>query len=217
MAFFPLVGLLIGIFLLSVYVILQNFFSPQITTVSIIGGWILVTGALHLDGFIDTIDGFSSGYDKEGMLKVMEDTHCGAKGVVALIFLIIFKIVLLNEMPSSLKMYSLVFVPVVGRWVMVCASVFCDYARKTEGLGKSFVENIGRNELIVASFILLGAGIALFWIKFLPLMIMPIIATLSLIVYFNKKIGGVTGDILGAMNEIMEIVALLSISLLGIQ
>jgi len=215
MAYFPLVGLFIGLGLFCVYAGLTRFAASLLTAVIAAGIWIWFTGALHLEGFIDAVDGFSSGPDKEKILLVMKDKHCGSKGVVALVFLIILKIALIGEIPASAKFSTLMLAPAISRWAMVCAAVFCDYARKTEGFGKAFVENAGIKEMVVASSILVIAGIILLQARFFVLIIPAVAFTVVSIIYLKNKINGITGDILGGLNEIVEVISLSAFLLLG--
>jgi adenosylcobinamide-GDP ribazoletransferase len=208
MAYFPLVGMFIGLVLVCAYAMLIRFFSPFLTAVLVAGIWAYFTGTLHLEGFVDAADGFSASSDKEKILDVMKDPHCGAKGAIALVFLIMLKIALLSDIPAPIRISSLVLSPAIGRWVMVCVASLCPYARKTEGFGKAFVENSGIREVIIAGIILIAAGIILLRIKFFVLMIPVLIFTIFSFVYVNKKINGVTGDVLGAMNELAEVISL---------
>jgi adenosylcobinamide-GDP ribazoletransferase len=203
MAYFPLVGLLIGALLIGAQMVLIKIFSPLTTTVLLIAFWSCLTGFLHLEGFVDAIDGFSASSNKERILDVMKDHHCGAKGVVAIVFLIIVKIVLLSDIPAYLLTPALVLTPAVSRWVMLAASL-CPHASNETGLGKTFVENSGSTEVVIASIILMIAGLSLLRIQFIVLMIPVLILVLLFLSYVIRKINGVTGDILGAMNELTE-------------
>ena len=138
----------------------------------------------------------------------MKDPNSGSKGVAALVFLIIFKIIILSEIPIIMIFPALLIVPAISRWSMVCASAFSDYARTKGGLGKPFVENVGIREFIVSSIILLLAGSALLQFNFIIVIIAPIIFIVIAIIYLKKKIGGVTGDVLGALNEFSEVISL---------
>ena len=80
--------------------------------------WIWLSGGLHLDGFADSVDGFLGGHNKEEILKIMKDSSTGAKGVVALVSLLLLKFILLVEMPLFLKDAALFFTPTIGRWSM---------------------------------------------------------------------------------------------------
>ncbi len=117
--FFPVIGLIIGGLLFFIYFIFNNFFSPEITSIFILGGWIYLTGALHLDGLADTIDGLSGGKDKEEMLNIMRDTHIGAKGTAGVVFLMLIKLFLIIKTISYPDLHSLIYAPVISRWAMV--------------------------------------------------------------------------------------------------
>ncbi|MDY6935809.1 MAG: adenosylcobinamide-GDP ribazoletransferase [Spirochaetota bacterium] len=210
MAYYPLVGLLIGFILFSVYFLLRDYFSPLLIMVLVTGIWARGTGSLHLEGFVDAVDGFSAGPDRERILSVMKDPNCGSKGVVALVFLIFFKIAILMDIPDDLIFHSLLIAPAISRWSMVSASFFCDYARNKGGLGKPFVENVGIREFIISCSIVLIAGLVLLQTQFIAVMIAPICFTIAAILYLKKRLGGITGDVLGALNELMEVVSLSS-------
>ena len=95
--FFPSVGLIIGSLLFIIYLIFNSYFPPEITSVFILGGWVYLTGALHLDGLADTIDGLGGGKDREEILSIMKDTHTGAKGVAAVVVLMLIKFFLIIQ------------------------------------------------------------------------------------------------------------------------
>lgn len=208
MAYFPLAGIFIGLFLVCTYLVLVKFFSPLLTALLLTGFWACFTGFLHLEGFVDAADGFSLSPDKEKILEVMKDHHCGAKGVIALAFLIILKIALVNDIPAHVRIASLILTPTISRWVMVLAASLCPYARQGAGFGRAFVENSGMKEVVISSCILITAGIGFLQVKFVILMIPVLVFTFLFLFYVNKKISGITGDVLGAMNELAEVVAL---------
>jgi len=216
MAFFPLVGMLIGLLL----VVLRRIFyylpvSSLVGDTLILIVWIWLSGGLHLDGFADSVDGFSGGHDKEEILKIMKDSSTGAKGVVALISLLLLKFVLLVEMPLLLKDAVLFFTPAIGRWSMVIAAFLGKSARLKNSMGKLFMDYVGWREVIFASLTMTAVGILLFGLYFLPLVITGIGIVLLVLKYCKKKIGGISGDILGAINEIVEVSILLTVCLLS--
>ncbi|MDI6606511.1 MAG: adenosylcobinamide-GDP ribazoletransferase, partial [Candidatus Omnitrophota bacterium] len=135
-------------------------------------------------------------------------------GVIALAFLIVLKITVVNDIPGNVRIASFILAPAVGRWVMVCAATMCPYARKGEGFGKAFVGNVKLKELLIASGILIVAGVGLLQVKFIVLMIPVLFFTFLSCFYVKRKINGVTGDVLGAMNELAEIVSLGTLLLL---
>ena len=217
MAFFPLVGMLIGVLL----VVLRRIFyylpiSPLIGDTLVLIVWIWLSGGLHLDGFADSIDGFLGGHNKEEILKIMKDSSTGAKGVVALVSLLLLKFVLLAEMPLFLKDAVLFFTPAIGRWSMVIAAFLGKPARLKNSMGKLFMDYVGWREVIFASLTLAVIGILLFKLYFLPLLIIAIGIVLLILKYCQKKIGGISGDILGTINEIVEVSILLTFYILYI-
>jgi len=215
MAFFPLVGMLIGLLL----VVLRRIFyylpiSPLIGDTLVLIVWVWLSGGLHLDGFADSVDGFSGGHNKEEILNIMKDSATGAKGVVALVSLLLLKFVLLVEMPLFLKDTVLFFTPTIGRWSMVIAAFLSKPARTKNSMGKLFMDYVGWREVIFASLTLAVIGILLFNLYFLPLLIIAMGIVLLILKYCQKKIGGISGDILGAINEIVEVFILLTVCMI---
>jgi len=216
MAFFPLVGMLMGVLL----VLLRRLFyylpvSSLVGDTLVLIVWIWLSGGLHLDGFADSVDGFLGGHNKEEILKIMKDSSTGAKGVVALVSLLLLKFVLLVEMPLFLKDAALFFTPTIGRWSMVIAAFLGRPARLKNSMGKLFMDYVSWREIIFASLTMVVIGIPLFKLYLLPLVIIGVGLVLLILKYSQKRIGGISGDILGAINEIVEVFCLLVIYLLN--
>lgn len=204
---FPVIGFIIGMILFSIYLILTPFFSFQITSGIILTGWICITGALHLDGLMDTVDGINGGKNKEEILNIMEDTHTGAKGVVAVTLLLIIKFVLILHLVSSAKLSNLIYAPITSRWGIVLGCSLIPYARD-KGMGK-FGSFVRYPHILGATIIALIPGIIL--LGSFSFILLSGIGILSFLwsLYLRKKIGGFTGDTLGALNEMGEVLALL--------
>ncbi len=207
-AYFPVAGFLIGAVLLGVYALSTKSFSPFLTATLVLCAWAWLTGLLHLDGLVDTADGFSAGPDKEKILAVMKDTHCGAKGICVLVLFLLLKVALLNELLVGKAWPWLLLIPMLSRWGMTSLAVFCEYARPA-GLGAAFVTYARKEEFLIASVITGGLG-AVFagWSVFVYMAVI-MSGVLILKWYLKRKIGGITGDILGASNEAFEIFGLL--------
>lgn len=214
--FLPVVALLITPivtcpFFLGEFMKRHQFFSAGIMLLL----WVMVTGALHLDGFCDSVDGFSGGQDKKSILKIMSDGRIGAKGSVALFLLMLFKFIFLAY-AAGIGRWLIVGVSLVlGRWMMALALCFGEYA-KPEGLGKRF-SMAGRLHGIVCSVFALAALLVLSlflstwqWAIGFPVLLASAI-TWAWYRYCRKRIGGMTGDTLGALCEMVEVVALLPI------
>ncbi|GAJ03784.1 unnamed protein product, partial [marine sediment metagenome] len=215
---FPLVGMLIGVLLVFLRRLFYYFtVSPLLGDTLVLIIWIWLSGGLHLDGFADSVDGFLGGHNKEETLKIMKDSSTGAKGVVALVSLLLLKFVLLVEMPLFLKDAALFFIPTIGRWSIVIAAFLGKPARLKNSMGKLFMDYVGWREVIFASLTMAVIGILLFRLYFLPLVIIGTGIVLLILKYSQKRIGGISGDILGAINEIVEVFILLTFYILHIR
>ncbi len=212
MVFFPVVGLIIGMFLVLINYLALIFLSSFVINVLIIITWVILTGALHLDGFADTVDGLWGGQSKEERLKIMKDSFIGAKGGVALFCLLALKFALLMEIIPHYKYQTLLFTPVMGRWAMVVGIFLAPYA-KEEGMAMPFVEHKDKRHLLWASLIALIIGLFLFKFVSLGIMGLTFFVTFILTSYLKRRIGGITGDTLGALEEIIEVFILLVICL----
>ena len=215
MSFFPLVGMIIGGFLVLINLITSRYLSPFIANALLLIGWVGITGALHLDGFTDTVDGLCGGKNKEEILSIMKDSFIGAKGAIALILLLLLKFTLLVGLTNDYKNYALLFAPIAGRWSMVAGIYLSSYARK-EGLAKAFFSHKTGREIFWASLITFCLGLILFRIEFFYIIGIALAINLFLIIYFKKRTGGLTGDNLGALNEIIEVITLFSLYCLKI-
>jgi len=210
MVFFPVVGLIVGIFLVLVNRLSSIFFSSPVVNVLVMITWIVLTGALHLDGFSDTVDGLCGGQDKEERLKIMRDGSIGAKGATALFCLLALKFALLMGIAPHYKYQALLFTPIVGRWTMVTGMFLAPYARE-KGMAIPFIEHRNNGQLLWASLITLIIGLFIFKLPSLGIMGLAFAATFILTDYFKRRIGGITGDTIGAVNEIIEVFTLLVI------
>ena len=236
---FPVVGLCIGVFLSLAYLPLYVFFPPLIANALIILLSVEITGAMHLDGFADTCDGIWGGWTKEKRLEIMKDSRIGSFGAIGLIGLLGLKYISLLSIgeiavtrfsPFNVstqyvscfispvvinKCIALILMPVVGRWAQVCAAGLSIYARNESGTGLFIARGTTRKQVFYASLF----PVFLLWFFYhlygFVIITIIIIFTLSWIWYIKKKIGGMTGDTLGATNEVTELVFLLSLLLLG--
>ena len=236
---FPVVGLCIGICLCMAYLLSHFFFPPLITDALVIVVYIAITGAMHLDGLADTCDGIWGGWNKEKRLEIMKDSRIGSFGAIGLICLLglkylsfhsIGEIFMINysSFGASVKCMScfispilvnkcaaLLLMPVVGRWAQACAAGLSQYARSESGTGSFILGGTTRRHVIYASLL----PIFLFWYFYglsgFVIFAIIIIFTLVWIWYIKKKIDGMTGDTLGATNEIVELLFLMSLLIFG--
>lgn len=171
----------------------------------------LATGALHFDGLADMADGFGGGLDKENVLRIMRDHVIGTYGGMALILLILLKVTAIASLiQNSETQKFLIIAPMLGRWATVPLGKFMPYARSSGGLGNSITDFVGWRELFGAT--LISAAILFYladWRISLISGAFTILTTLYIAKICIKKIGGVTGDTLGANTEICEAFVLL--------
>jgi len=205
------VGLILGVILLGLHYGLSFILPPTIVNALLIIALVILTGAHHLDGFIDTCDGVISGKSRKERLAIMSDSKVGAFGIVGAILLLLLKYVSLS---SALILPALLLMPTLSRWAMVSVIFTFPYA-KSSGMGLAFKQGASWQRLTIATIIALIAAVAL--LKWWGLVLM---AALGLIVfgissYFHTRLGGLTGDNYGAINELAEVFVLLLIILLG--
>lgn len=207
--YFPLVGLIVGLAVASI-VYLGSFIDVQLGAVLGILTGIILTGGLHLDGFMDMADGIFSARTRERMLEIMKDSRVGAHGVTAAVILILLKFVLYGIVgKNSLDPFWIIPIAFIfSRWAMVYAILFFPGARK-EGLGHIFITYKRVWDFPIASiFTVLPIIIFQNWITLITL-----VATFCVVWFFCKSIqkilGGLTGDIYGALAELSEVVFIL--------
>jgi len=206
--FFPIIGLLIGGILWGSYYLLDMIFPQQVTAALLLLIYVLLTGGLHLDGLIDTVDGIYGGMTRERRLEIMKDTNPGAFGVLGAVLILVLRYSIYAQLSKGMLLF-LIAAPVLGRQSMVWVQVFYPYARQ-EGLGKLFS--------VYHNFALFGVttGISLV-ISFCIAQIAGIYVFLltGLFCFFlasqiARLLGGLTGDTYGAVCELSEIFALLA-------
>jgi adenosylcobinamide-GDP ribazoletransferase len=211
MALFPAVGLALGLGLVVLHGLLAPVLPAAVLDLLLIILLVIVTGGLHLDGFADLIDGLAGGKDRQGMLRIMKDSRVGAMGAAGLILLLLLKYVSLHAVLPANKAAALIFFPVAGRWMQVMLAILCQYLRPEGGTGKAFVDHVGESEFLLGTATLVLAGLILFGFKGIPILLLLFGAAAVLKWYFEARLGGVTGDVLGAATETTEVATLLFI------
>ncbi|MDX2024272.1 MAG: adenosylcobinamide-GDP ribazoletransferase [Deltaproteobacteria bacterium] len=205
-AFFPLVGLVIGGLLFGVATLATPFVSPLGTAFLITGMWAWLTGGLHLDGLADTFDGLSGGRgDRARTLEIMRDSRIGTHGAVALVLLLIGKVTFTAELVGT-QAQVLCLVPAAARAAVVPAIACFPYARP-DGLGRAMRDNAQRSGILISQLFLLAT---LLWVGFeqWPRVAAAFIATAATSLWLSRKLGGLTGDTYGACIELAELAAL---------
>ena len=211
MGLFPAVGLALGLALVVCNWLLAPLLPRAVLDCLLLLLLIFATGALHLDGVADMIDGLAGGRDRASSLRIMKDSRVGALGVVGLVMVLLLKYLSLYHLPLAQKAAGLIFMPAAGRWCQVFLATCSSYVRNEGGTGSVFVEHVGQAELLRATLTLVLAGLVLFSFKGLLLLALLLVFAALLLHYYERRIGGVTGDILGASTEFVEVFSLLVI------
>lgn len=213
MTFFPVAGAVIGGILVSADIVLSSILPGAVVNFILIAVLALITGGIHLDGLADTVDGLYGGKTREDALSIMKDSRVGAIGAVSLIIIIGIKYTALLSLPQTYphgaKYAALLLMPLLSRWSMVLTACLSEYARKSGGTGKDFVETVSPLSLLTSTiFASVAAGLLMGWRGGLVILFIGGITFIGAI-YFKKRLGGVTGDVLGAVNEVNEVMVLL--------
>lgn len=208
MAFFPLVGLLLGVLLVAADKGLALLFPRSVADGVLLLLLVLATGGLHLDGLADTVDGLAGGRDRETALRIMKDSRVGAMGAIVLTLTLLLKYLALHALPGPVRSEALLLFPAAGRWATVALAAFSPYVRPGGGTG-AFSDHVGKRELLIAGATVAAAAFLLSGVRGFLLLPPLVLAAAGLCLYFRKKLGGVTGDVLGASVEIVEVFTLM--------
>lgn len=202
--FFPVAGTLIGAILCAFAWLLQHLFGSLnlFSIVLIVFAGIVITGGLHLDGLADSFDGLYSNRSKERMLEIMKDSRIGANGVLALIGLIVIKISALVTLLPHLPIAALFLMPVYARFNVLVLCYKAQSAREN-GMGNFFIGKVGKMEWLFGSAVTLLASLV--YPMALILLVCQVLLTISYRIHVTGRIGGLTGDIIGASIELNEL------------
>ena len=206
-SWFPIVGLLLGACLVSMASLLHGV-PPLLLAVLLTGLLAVLTRGLHLDGLADLADGIGGGYTRERRLEIMKDSRTGAFGALALIFATLLKSAAMYTLVLGHCWSPLLLAPVMSRFAMVLGAYNMPHARSSGGLARPFLEHMDFQQLLGAS-VLSIILLVIFSLKFAVLYLVLAMACAGLLRFLARRcLGGMTGDVLGAINEITEIVLL---------
>jgi adenosylcobinamide-GDP ribazoletransferase len=210
--FFPVVGVGIGI-LGALMVVLLNIFLPQPVVVAMSLTYLaFISGCLHLDGLSDSADGLLSSRPREDCLRIMKDSRAGAMGIVVVVLVLLTKYAALSSLPSNLLPLAIFLIPLTGRCAILLSMGSLPYAREEGGLGQLFYSGNSRKSAASGLLVLVVLILA-----FRSESLLPVLAGFLLInFFFNRwcrtKLGGATGDTLGAVCELTEMVTAVALT-----
>ncbi len=218
-AWYPAAGLVLGGLLAALDWGLGHLWPAGVASALVLAAWVGLTGALHLDGWIDCCDGLLAPVSPERRLEILRDVHAGAFGVAGAVLLLLVKYAALAALPAAARLPGLIVAPVLGRWVMTLAVLLYPYARAGEGLGKKVRTGSGWKQGVTATTILVLAVALAGWMGLgWAAAALPVVAGLVALAaahWARGRIGGLTGDVYGALCELAETVSLLAIAALA--
>ena len=203
--YFPLVGSVVGVVGACVFMLSMLVFPQAISVTAALTSMVAVTGALHEDGVSDFFDGFGGAYTRERVLEIMKDSHVGAYGVISLVLLFLAKFSLLISIAPQKLPPALIAAHASSRFMAVALMKSSTYARAGNSKSSHSRRPLSRTTVVTA--FVFGA---------LPLVfIPPLVSGVTVVIYavilfalkryVEKKIGGFTGDVLGALQQFCEI------------
>lgn len=207
--YFPIVGLIIGLLLAGVSS-LSLFLPSTVAAAIVLVVLLLITGCLHVDGLADSCDGLYGVRSKEDRLRIMRDSRTGAMGVAAITISLLLRYAIISEFSFNEFWKALVVMAVCGRWAQVFGCFSAPYAR-TQGTAQDFITHVGKTEIVYATvtavaivgFLMHASGLVIFGVQ--------VLSACAFIQFCKRKISGMTGDTIGALNEFTEIVVLVCV------
>jgi len=205
---FPAVGLLVGLLLAAVDWCGRAVWDPTVAAALVIGAAVVLTGGLHIDGLMDTADAFFSRAGRERMLEIMRDPRSGALGVAAGACILLTKFAAYAHLGGGEHWRVIAAAPALGRLAMVIAVGAFPYVRES-GTGARIAAEVGKRHVIGA--LVLGGAIAMVLLSVGGLLVFAMALALAVAGggYARRRLGGLTGDVYGAINEVVEIAVLL--------
>ena len=202
-AFFPLVGLLLGAVLWGLDWVCRPLVPSAFLSIVLVLTLILLSRGLHLDGLADTADGLLGSSERQRSLDIMKDSAIGTFGALAVIVVVLLKVRALDLLQGGYRGPALLLGPMLSRWACVVMAYSSRPARP-EGLGATFVTKTQFREFALASVFALALVFVLLEIVGLVVFIPLAALVLAFTLYCNRRLGGVTGDTLGALGEMVE-------------
>lgn len=215
MVWYPFVGILLGGSLAVTDLLIARWLPREAVSALLMLLLVAMTRGLHQDGLADTLDGLAGGRTPSDRLTIMRDPRIGAIGATGLFLSLILRYAALVSLPEALRSPALVCMPAVGRWGMVIGAYGASYARAEGGLAAPFLAHLSFRHVFGASVVVLSLMVWAFGAA-------PALAALSIAGLLSRLatsfcrhfLGGITGDTLGATNELVEISFVLLIPLL---
>ena len=213
--YFPIVGMFVGLAGGMVLMAGHLFLPSLIAVLLCMAATVAMTGGIHEDGLADAADGLFGGRNAARCLEIMKDSRLGTFGALALWFSLTGKLLLLNtllERSTWLAFAALVMANTLGRGACVALLYFYPYVRVEGSKAKLFGDSVRRGQLLPALAFAAALAFALMGRAAASCVLAAIFVTALAGIYFKRKIGGVTGDCLGAANQLVELASYLALA-----
>ena len=208
--YLPLVGYVVGGISALVFYLFALIFPHSIAVLLSMSTSILLTGAFHEDGFADVCDAFGGGWTKEKILTIMKDSRVGAYGAIGIFMLLLLKFTVLNEIPSEYIVKAIIIGHVISRLMAVWTMHSLSYVREDESSkSKPVTKALQIKDLIIAFSTALISLVLFTDYRIIFILLPAFTAKKWLEIYFRKWIGGYTGDCLGSIQQVTEVVVYL--------
>lgn len=208
---FPIVGALVGIAEVLVLWMCRRAMPPTLTATVVVLTGVVLTGALHLDGLADMTDGFGGGRTREDVLRIMRDHEIGTYGAIALIITLVLQIsAIANLIERDVAAPFLVVAPTASRWAMVLLGRQLPYARPDAGLGRALTDHVRDREVWTSTALVLAITTVVAGGSGIVSLAVTLALTVGVGFACGRRIGGVTGDTLGANAVLCETMVLVA-------
>ncbi len=220
--YFPVVGLVVGAVGGITLIAALHVWSPVLAVIISIAATVLLTGAFHEDALADAFDGFGGGWSSEQVLRIMKDSRVGSYALVGVLLVLAAKVAALTAIvikspiagraigAAGPAVKAIIAGHVLGRWSSVPLIRFNAYVRplapdERSGLGRPFVRLVTTAQLLAASALAVVVALLALDTRAVPALVVCLIVTALSALYFRRRIGGITGDALGAANQMVEL------------
>jgi adenosylcobinamide-GDP ribazoletransferase len=214
-AWFPIVGFLLGAALVGEDWLLSHVFAQVIRSVLIVISLTVVTGAVHLDGLADTADALGAGRDCDRALEILRDSRVGTFGASAIFFDLTLKILALSTLAGHRRYTALLLAPMLARWALLLVASGLPYLRSS-GAGSTLLANqnksLGSRAALVTVFTIVVMLTLGEWRASAIATAVAIAIVFAIRLFYRRWLGGVTGDLIGACGELVEIAVLVTMA-----
>lgn len=212
-AYFPLIGALLACLVFGSFYLSQHIFNDHISLLIAMVTSILLTGAFHEDGFADLCDGFGGGWHRDDVLRIMKDSRLGTYGVIGLIAILSLKWLALASLPLSALFSALVMAYTLSRVFSISLIMFLPYVQEDQASkAKPIAQHWHGSDMLLAWVSSLAICGLINWQLTLLMLVVGFAHLLWIRPWFKQRLGGYTGDALGAAQQILEISFYLAMS-----